>query len=153
MSKVPYEEAIGQLSEENLAIVKTLHERVAALGYEPTSTLNGKKVNCYNIEYKKPKSVGALYIVRIDSNDLLLRCKLFHLAEYLGVINELPDSIKHALLTSRGCGRHGSCKGPVSFELAGEAFTFCRHAIEFKPVSSDDVDGIWKLLSAEDASR
>jgi hypothetical protein len=118
-------------------------------GYVPFISGVGKKANNFKIEYKKPKSTGSLFVARIDGKKLSLRCKLFHLYEYLELLDGLSETARNGLLSSKSCVSDGGCKGPVVFAIDGKEYSLCRHSMQLKNITSDDVNGIWALLNAE----
>ena len=121
---ISFEDAISSLPAGDRELTADINARAAAAGYAPFIKA-GKEPDHYKIEYKKGKPSRTLFVLRIAKDKWSLRCKLYHIGEYAGMLEELREPIRHGLLSSKKCRSDGGrCKGPVKFVSGGKA-TLC----------------------------
>jgi len=148
-----FEEAVAPLDTDKKKLAAGLHERALALGYIPFIEKAGKKDGNFKIEYKVGKKTYVLFISRISKNDLSVGCKLLYLSEYIHLIDELNETVRNELLASRPCKVDKGCTAYVSFCFEHKDYLICRHAMRLKTLNYADLQGLWKLLEAEDSQR
>lgn len=142
---------ISSLPTEDKSIVNSLHETALALGYMAKISPVGKKPDDWKCEYIATKPKRVLYILRITGQRFSIRAKLFHIAEYSDVLENCTEHCKASLLSaSKDCENHGGgCAGPISFTIDGKSYSKCRHFFLFAGITSEDVEGIRRLLQNE----
>ncbi len=149
--KVTYEMATTSLTPAQMAVVGTLHERMLALGCTCAASAAGGKHDKYKIEYRKGKPARSLLVLRIEGMKWSALLKLYHLQAYAELLDDLSEQVRCDLL-AKPCGFHpGGCKGPVCVTHGGEARQLCRHAMQVKAMSEQDLPAALALLAAEDS--
>lgn len=149
-SGISFDSANSSLSESDRELTGDINARAAEAGYTSFIKAAGKEPDNYKIEYKKAKSTSALFVLRIAGNKWSLRCKLHHIGEYAGMLEELSEPIRRGLLSSKKCRSDaGKCKGPVRFVAGGEKYSLCRHSMQFQGLAASDIPAVWRLIEAE----
>lgn len=149
---ISFEDANSSLPEADRKLTAEIHARAAAAGFAPFIKA-GKEPGDYKIEYKKGKPSRTLFVLRIAKDKWSLRCKLYHIGEYAGMLEELSEPIRHGLLSSKRCRSDGGrCKGPLRFAAGGENYSLCRHSMQFQGLTASDIPAVWRLLEAESLS-
>jgi|GEM_PF-2126885 len=150
-SKNVLSQIISSLPTEGKSIVNSLHETALALGYMAKISPVGKKPDDWKCEYIATKPKRVLYILRITGERFSIRAKLFHIAGYYDVLENCTEHCKASLLSaSKDCENHGGgCAGPISFTINGKSYSKCRHFFLFADITSEDVEGIRRLLQNE----
>ena len=150
-AKYDFLEIISSLPAAAKAMVSDLHETALALGYEPSIAPAGKKPDYWKCEYATAKPKRVLYLLRVTGPRFSIRAKLFHLSEYIDVLESCGVHCKTSLLSaSKNCGNHrGGCAGPITFSVGGKSYVKCRHYFLWKDMNPEDLDGIRRLLQEE----
>jgi hypothetical protein len=148
---ITVDEAIGSIPATDRAVVLELHNKAIKAGYNVFGNKSAKKPDFYKMEYKKIKRDDPLYILHINGVKWSIRCKLFHLDEYLALLHNLGGKMLEGILSSRKCKR--SCNVRIPFAHDNKKYLLCRHGIHFREFTSGDVQAIWELLNAETAYR
>jgi hypothetical protein len=148
-----FEDIITSLDKENQVLVESLHKQALGLGYMPKITAMGKKPYDWKCEYSG-KQKRVLFILRINNEQWSIRCKLFNLPNYLDILEKCTEHCIASLTGSGNCENHGGgCKGPINFSVQGTVYSKCRHALVFKDIVPEDIDGIQKLLDSEHSAQ
>ncbi len=147
---VTFSQVISSLTPEDRSVALGLHEAALALGYAPKIAAVGKKPDDWKCEYVAAKPKRTLCILRVSGRKFSLRAKLAHLADYLDVLERCTERCLSSMLaSSKRCGGHGGCAGPVAFQLGGVEYSICRHSFLFENILPGDVEGIRRLLTRE----
>lgn len=151
---IPIEAVMASMDEADRRVAKTVHDLAAETGFNPVITQSNKKDDFFKVEYKKPKVKDPLYILHVNGEKWSLRCKLFHLDQYMALLNELNADTLRGLLDARPCrGESAGCTVGIRFSLSGHDYLLCRHGMHFRGLTMADVPPVWALLRAESQYR
>lgn len=150
-SKNVLSQIISSLTPEDKFVVNSLHETALALGYMAKISPVGKKPEDWKCEYIAARPKRILYILRVTRQRFSIRAKLFHIAEYSGVLDNCSSHCKASLLSSsKDCENHGGgCAGPITLTVDGKSYSKCRHYFLFTDIMPEDVEGICQLVKNE----
>lgn len=104
---ISFNNANSSLSDLDRELTADINARAAAAGYTPFIKAVGKEPGNYKIEYKTGKPATALFVLRITGNRWSLRCKLHHIGEYAGILENsaIPRSADCFLPKNAGARR------------------------------------------------
>lgn len=126
---ISFQDFLASVDEENQKFVSDLHDELTELGckIEVKSAKSG-----YVVSYSLNKKTIANYVFR--KKGLLARIYASHIAQYMELLDTLPDSMVHAIQKAPICKRlvdptacNQKCSMGYDIILKGERLQRCRN--------------------------